>query len=228
MTEAASRDNPPASAQAQTATAALSELLACDHRIFVRHAYRILLGREPDADGAESYNRRLFAGASRIRMLRELAPSPEGEAFGARFAASALDHTECGWAHLRDSRGSAFVAYAYQMLLGREPDDHGLRTYLTQLRGGAPPAEMLAYLVGSAEYQSRHRHRSRSGAVRRVEREVLRFRLSWLPLIGSLLRSVLKCEGDSLRLRRLRRIEFVIAEMRRHGPLVKSCLLQEL
>jgi hypothetical protein len=56
----------------------LEGLLALDGDVFVRAAYRRVLLRLPDSEGARHYGARLRAGVAKIRILAELSKSEEG------------------------------------------------------------------------------------------------------------------------------------------------------
>lgn len=58
-----------------------SLLSKCD-REFVLGAYRLMLGREADAEGLAAYQSALLKGASKLRLLRSLAYSNEGRRIG--------------------------------------------------------------------------------------------------------------------------------------------------
>lgn len=55
----------------------LDELLAYHDQAFIQCAYRTLLGREPDIEGANYYLRRLRSGVSKIQILAQLCLSKE-------------------------------------------------------------------------------------------------------------------------------------------------------
>jgi len=61
----------------------LDSLLALDGPDFIRSAYRLLLGREVDANGLDHFRKRLLNGADRAAVLYDLARSKEGRAFRA-------------------------------------------------------------------------------------------------------------------------------------------------
>lgn len=63
----------------------VDDFLAYHDEDFIRNAYRALLGREPDAEGATRYLARLRSGQlSRIEVLGRIHHSPEGKAAGVR------------------------------------------------------------------------------------------------------------------------------------------------
>lgn len=61
----------------------LAELLTCYDQHFVRCAYLMLLGREPDSGGMEYYVGLLRSGAPKIQILKQLRNSSEGLAYAA-------------------------------------------------------------------------------------------------------------------------------------------------
>ena len=61
----------------------LHELMTLNDVDFVRAAYRLLLGREPDPDGERNYLGLLRAGKDKAFVLGGIAGSDEGRAFGA-------------------------------------------------------------------------------------------------------------------------------------------------
>src|SRR5882762_2321065 len=111
----------------------LADLLACDDYSFVRRAYRVSLGREPDPGGLANYLDRLRSGTPKLQVLSELAQSPEGMGNGARISADVIPAPASvplrstaeivgTWDQLLACHGRAFIARAYQSLLGRNPD----------------------------------------------------------------------------------------------------------
>ncbi len=62
----------------------LADILARQDREFIEFAYAELLGRPPDPTGSDHYLRRLRGGAAKLRILGEIATSPEGRARRAR------------------------------------------------------------------------------------------------------------------------------------------------
>lgn len=59
--------------------AALDELLSRDGSDFVRAAYHLILGREPDPQGADYYARRLAVGFTKLDVLSDICSSPESK-----------------------------------------------------------------------------------------------------------------------------------------------------
>jgi SAM-dependent methyltransferase len=64
---------------------ALPELLQGRRAMFVRNAYRAIMGREPDPEGFTNFDARLALNQiTRLEMLADMRYSPEGRAHGAR------------------------------------------------------------------------------------------------------------------------------------------------
>jgi hypothetical protein len=93
---------------------------------FLDLAYRSLLGRSPDPDGASYWLGRLRADLSPDGVLDTIASLPE--------------HRQ----HL--------VRSVYAELLGREPEGDGLRFWSDALAAGMAPAVLRALVLGSEEY----------------------------------------------------------------------------
>ena len=170
----------------------LAELSGCDDHSFIRRAYWVLLGREPDSGGLANYLERLRSGSPKLQVLSELAQSPEG------LAQSSEDRTQrlveqnpmvpaegpapnplrtvtrvAGTLdELLANHGQAFIACAYQTLLGRDPDPDGLRFYLAELRNGFSKIQVLAQLHRSEECRTRFRE-NRSSPGNREEQVLL-------------------------------------------------------
>jgi hypothetical protein len=199
----------------------LADLLSCDEYSFVRRAYWVLLGREPDPAGLANYLNQLRAGTSKSEVLSEMAGSPEGRIKG---GAMPIDMNEVpappvplpiiakteSWDQLLAYHGGAFVACAYQTLLGRNADPTGQRNYLAKLRDGISKVQLLAFLRHSEEFKSRARGQKTSPLVRRLDREVTKFYLARIPLVGWIFKAVLGIEGNSPMEMRLRRIEYLL------------------
>ena len=150
----------------------LAELLACEDGVFVRRAYWVLLGREPDPGGLVNYLDRLHTGTSKQQILVELSDSIEGRAKDTATAASlamagglapapssnaALRNlwSVSSWDELVANHGRAFLSCAYQTLLGRDVDPDGSSYYQARLRAGASKVQVLCALRYSGEYRSR-------------------------------------------------------------------------
>lgn len=79
-------------------------------------------------------------------------------------------------------RDEQFIIGAYQTLLGRRPDAEGAAYYLSRLRTGTDPAQIVVQLHLSAE------GRAHNAAVPGIKRMVRRYRLLRFPVIGSVMR----------------------------------------
>jgi hypothetical protein len=71
------RPSPDASSLPESALT-LEALLKLPDRLFVEAAYRAVLRRAPDPGGLENYLSQVRAGTDKVRILAELARSPEG------------------------------------------------------------------------------------------------------------------------------------------------------
>ena len=210
----------------------LADLLACDDYSFVRRAYWVLLGREPDPGGLANYLDRLRSGTPKLQVLSELAQSPEGLAKGAGISADVIpapaqasvplqSTTEIvgTWDQLLACHGRAFIACAYQSLLGRSPDPDGLRLCLAQLCEGMSKVQILDRLRHSAEYKTRTRGQRKRPLVRRLDQEAWKFRLASVPLLGWFIKGALGIDGNSPIEMRLRRIEYLLQSSSRENEI---------
>lgn len=99
----------------------IAELVMLADEEFLREAYRFVLGREVDASGLQGYQAKLAGGASKERVLADLARSNEARD---RFAPPVL-------LNLPDEE---FIDSVYVRLLGRNADASGMLSYIAQLR----------------------------------------------------------------------------------------------
>ncbi len=120
------------------------------------------------------------------------------------------------------NHGQAFIACAYQTLLGRDPDPDGLRFYLAELRNGFSKIQVLVQLRRSEECKTRFRENRSSPSNReeqvllaQLQREILKFRLARVPLLGWFLKAALGVEGNSAIEIRLRRMEYLLLSSNR-------------
>lgn len=107
-----------------------------------KFAHCLVLGREGDAEGVERWASALESGEATLsNMVHALMRSEE---FDARYATFGLtDH--------------AYVVFLYRLLLAREPDGHGLETYVRQLRAGSMDRRAVVEgIISSSEFQIRH------------------------------------------------------------------------
>lgn len=203
----------------------LEELLACEDYPFIRRAYWVLLGREPDPGGLANYLDRLRSGTPKVQVLAELARSPEGRAKGTLAPDRTLPEVVqpappapatpgvMTYDELLAKDAQAFLACAYRTLLGRDPDPDGLQFYSGLLRTGVPKIQILAQLRYSEECAARTRgsRQDRHPIFQRLDREVWKFHLGRLPILGRLIRAAWGVEGSSPVEVRLRRLEFLLA-----------------
>lgn len=213
----------------------MAGLLACDEETFVQRAYWAALGRDPDPAGYANYLDRLRSGAPRTELIAELSDSPEGRARGGAGLAAAMAAADpaaarpsavqwsVSWSQLAAINGRPFIHCAYRALLGRQPDETGLRNYVALMRRGVPKIQMLAAMRYSPEFRRRRRALIAAGAgqspagrrlltlFRRIDREIVKFYIGRAPLLGWLLRPLLGVEGMGALETRLRRIEYLLA-----------------
>lgn len=106
----------------------------------VAYAYCLLLGREPDGGGLRDWSAKLESGSSLADVLQAIAGSDE---FAARHRTDFLSD-------------AGYVRQLYRLLLGREPDGQGLADYAGRLKAGMARAELVAALVSSDEFKTKH------------------------------------------------------------------------
>lgn len=116
---------------------------------FVREAYRLMLWRDPDPKGFDTYVAALKSGRTTRRavvesMLRspERSVKQEGESINPKAILQ----------EKRDASNSDFLRTAYSIILDREPDVEGFRTYITALdTGRLTRKRLLADMLASKE-----------------------------------------------------------------------------
>ena len=147
----------------------------------VRQAYRDVLRREPDASGLQQYtNNVLYQGWSEADVRRSLLNSTEyaertgstrygragngypssGGYYGNNGYYRSNGYGNNGYAYGNGSYGQAtsMVRRAYRSVLGREPDEAGLRAYTDKVvREGWSERDLVNALRSSDEYRSRIR-----------------------------------------------------------------------
>ena len=108
----------------------------------VEYSYCLVLGRESDGTGLESWVNSVEAQTISITdMLIAMLDSPE---FASKFGIIGLSDRD-------------YVSFLFQLLLDRDPDDAGLGTYAHELKTGeASRASVAAGIVLSAEFQELH------------------------------------------------------------------------
>jgi hypothetical protein len=203
----------------------LARLLESGDEAFVRDAYRLLLGREPDPRGFHEYLEQLAAGASRMRLLAAMAQSDEARTRGA--SDRSISELVVAYARRRDAvpasldalldlADAEFVIGAYRTVLGRDADPAGIAYYSQRLRSGDPKEDILAILRRSEEgrqCEAAWRQRSAPQLAMLVEVDAAVKAQSWarLPVIGALIAAVFGLESYTASGRRLRRIENLVA-----------------
>lgn len=125
---------PPANEPPAPLSPGLGELLRHEgDEVFVTRVYRTLLRREPEPGAIAGRLPILEEGgiAAKLDMLREICASEEGRNTGAEVRGLTTPYS---LGELLGGADEKFIAHAYQILLGRKPDEDGLQTYLTYLR----------------------------------------------------------------------------------------------
>ena len=148
-----------------------NQLRALDNSAFVQQLYLRLLGRTADHSGRKLYAEKLDAGLSKDEVYAALASSEEGVRYANRRAAvlqsaPIVQHsvTATNVQHpslvvvetindLLVLNGAIFVATVYKVLLNREVDPDGARTYLNLLRAGWTKLHVITALAKSEEAQ---------------------------------------------------------------------------
>ncbi len=108
----------------------------------VEYSYCLVLGRESDAAGLESWVDSVEAQtASTTDMLIAMLNSPE---FASKYGVIGLSDRD-------------YTSFLFQLLLNRDPDDVGLEAYTHELKTGeASRASVAAGIVLSAEFRELH------------------------------------------------------------------------
>lgn len=201
-----------------------NELVANHGRAFLNCAYQTLLGRAVDSDGLMYYEARLRAGASKVhvlyalrhsteyrtraRLLRDLRRTlPQASRSERASAQTARSHyTDALTPTIDDVLAyddENLVSYLCSLALGAGGEEsQAQRDALARLRGGASPREVLRTVERSVTGRIRRR------LLRRLDREIIKYFLARIPLLGRVLASVLVIDGDSPIEVRLRRIEY--------------------
>lgn len=97
--------------------------------------------------------------------------------------------------------GVEFVRCAYLTLVKREPDETGMDFYFGRLLEGTSKLQILTEMHRSSEAKEK------GAKLPGLERAIFLRTLASRPLIGPVLRPLLRVEGDSVTQVRLRRIE---------------------
>jgi len=146
--------------------------------LFIDAIYHRVLGRPPDGPGKAGYLAALRQHHDRRRIIRDIETSPEARRRNGD-SAKLREEFECllrregssslsapvDVENLLMKSGESFVNTAYQMILGRDADQDGLRHYLRLLDSGLGKAAVIEVLSSSAEAK---RHAS-EGSLRKSE-----------------------------------------------------------
>jgi hypothetical protein len=148
-----------------------NQLHALDNSSYVQQLYLRLLGRTVDPSGRRLYVEKLDAGLSKEEVYSALATSEEGVRYANRRAAvrqssPVVQHAVAATPvqpstlvivesvnDLMVLNGAIFVATVYRVLLNREVDPDGARTYLNLLRAGWTKLHVITALAKSEEAQ---------------------------------------------------------------------------
>lgn len=174
----------------------IDSILSLEPAAFLQAAYRFLLGRDAEHEAIESCVGRLADGMEKKDILREIACSDEAinrsfllernEALSQNdlretIAARAYPKSLRQWLNME---GESFIRASYYVLLGREPDDEGLRYYGNLLRRGARKSHLIARIANSTESK---RHRPEFPGLENI---VLRERVMKLPVMRQILKKI--------------------------------------
>jgi len=138
---------------------------------FLAYVYKVLLGRQPDADGTVHYRRKILSGKPRQAVVADLLKSREfQDSHGAKQRLSIED----------------FVDRAYVDILGRWPDEDGRQTYIRigSRRGGRIKVERN--IMASDEALATGG--GKLGRIRLLETYARQRRILALPIIGAWLK----------------------------------------
>lgn len=134
---------PPKPSALPTRTCTLPTLRAeqMTRRFQIGYGYCLILGRQPEISGLNNYNLAMLNGLSVHDLLLGLLQSPE---FKKKYEIDQFDN-------------SAFVAFAYRLLLDRDPDAEGLKSYVASLHSGTMNRSQLWQAVlASEEFRTKH------------------------------------------------------------------------
>ena len=131
----------------------IRDLMGYEDEDFIELAYLEILGRPSDEEGFRKMLAALRNGTkTREQILKSIEQSSEGKRLGAGLTGfDSVDIAE--FLALDDKK---FVRFAYQRILGRQPDPYGMRTRREKLAtGDASKQEILEGLINSPEAQGR-------------------------------------------------------------------------
>ncbi|MBQ8110809.1 MAG: DUF4214 domain-containing protein, partial [Clostridia bacterium] len=134
----------------QSSTLSMEELMALDDVGFIENAYRKLLHRQIDVDGAYQYLARLRSGKmSKEQLIYILRTSEEGKRCGESIEDFYLKQPRFEW--FSAFEGREFVENLYTWLLGRPADEAGLSDLERQLENGVSKQAIFAAVLNSPE-----------------------------------------------------------------------------
>ena len=113
---------------------------------FIHGAYQQSLGRQADADGLAFWQAKLAGGVTRAEMLTGFSESAENRNLTAPLLANGLWDAD---------DQTAEAARLYQAVLGRLPEQAGLRFWIDYLDTGASLSSAAARFAESPEFQAR-------------------------------------------------------------------------
>lgn len=163
---------PSETSPSETGIASLDLLLTInDDATFISSASDILLTQNSSPELRKKYQDMLSAGIPRVQILYQMARSPDASNHCSELSGliegfareglpvapllirsySHMPKPAGSFIELLSHDGTSFVACAYLSLLGREPDDQGLRDRLTQLLDGCTKPEILLEMMQSEE-----------------------------------------------------------------------------
>jgi GT2 family glycosyltransferase len=187
----------------------IDELLGLEGDAFIDAAYTTLLRRAPDEDGLRVYRQELAAAGGKLGLLAAICASEEGrekaspqlvaeinskrtaagQGGGAAVGDTGAPQTPAAprlafdleaWGRLG---GVQFVETAYRFVLGREPDEAGMQTYLKILGRGGNRVDVLFALYDSIEARALAKRIPELDAIRDKRARESR-RLNWRAMIG--------------------------------------------
>lgn len=144
--------------------AELSMLSLLDGEIFLREAYRKILGRTIDSNGLKHYLISLSNGEDKKRILYDIATSPEGckqcslhpdlNKFVGLLTKDFAPNSFIRIKHIRSLvalNDDDFIRQAYIILLKREADAAGLATYTMAINNNISKIKIISSLCNSPE-----------------------------------------------------------------------------
>lgn len=131
----------PSALPTRTCTSPTLNAEEMTRRFQVSYGYCLILGRQPELFGLNSYNTAMLKGLSVSNFLLGLLQSPE---FKKKYAIDQIDNT-------------TFVTFAYSLLLERDPDADGLKSYVANLHNNTMNRSQLwQALLASEEFRNKH------------------------------------------------------------------------